>query len=114
MLEIKTSEINRSNLFSKLSFGFSILTIILFCTLINSIPFTIKADEHLPVISKPLIGTTLISTLLGFIFSIISLINRERLKYLKIIGVVINFIMLLIIIGIIGFALLMDWNSMAA
>ena len=97
-------------LYSKLSFTFSALTLILFILLVNSIPSTIKANEGFPIIPKWLILTAASSCFLGFIFCIISLIRKERLKYLKVIGGVLNILLFLFLIGIIGFAIIMDWR----
>ena len=86
------------SLFSKLSFIFSILTILLFICLYNLIPSIVKAGEDVSIPPIWLIVVTKISWISGLICSIISLVRKERLKYLKFIGIVINFLILDIII----------------
>jgi hypothetical protein len=97
-----------SNLFSKLSVAFSGLTLILIIILISYVPSTIKSNEGFPVIPKWLIVVTEISCLSGFTCSMVSLVRKERLKYLKLIGAVLNIFLFLFLFGTIAFALLMD------
>ena len=106
--EIKLS--GEDNLFSKLSITLSGLTLILIILLINSVPSTIKTNESAPIIPKWLIISTVISCFLGVIFSVVSIWRKERLKYLKTIGSVLNVLLFLFLIVVVGFALMMDWK----
>lgn len=107
MVNSETKSTVLRNLFSKLSIAFSGLTLILIILLMNSIPSTIKANEGFPVIPKWLVVSTEISCLLGVIFSIVSLVRKERLKYWKVIGAVLNILLFLFLIGTVGFAAFM-------
>ena len=77
---------------------FSILTIFLFIVMLTYIPLKLKVGDELFPIPNWLIVTTEISWISGLICSIISLVKKERLKYLKFIGIVFNFLILDIII----------------
>ena len=94
--------------YSKLSILFSFLTLTSFLYLFNCIPSTIKANEGFPVIPKWIIALMEASCLLGLVFSIIGLVRKERPKWLKIIGLILNFLLFLLIIGIVAFAFIMD------
>lgn len=92
------SNIRYSTKFSKLSFAFSIINVTLFSRFIYLIPSNMKTKGGVRVISNTFILTMVLCVLVGFIFSIISLIKKEKLKYFKWTGVVLNSIVIFIII----------------
>ena len=87
----------KRNIFSKLAFIFGLLTIALLISLAISFPSKIKVNEGIPIFVTQLIIAIQISCLLGVLFSIISLIRKERLKYFKFIGVLLNFLIVIIL-----------------
>lgn len=97
-----------TNLFSKLSIVFSILTLTLIIVLVNFVIETIKAKKILQAAPSPLVIGTYVSCLLGVIFSILSLIKKEKLRYWKAISATLNIILFLFIIGTILFGLYKD------
>jgi hypothetical protein len=66
------------SIFSKLAFGFSLLTLQLFIWLISSIPSTIKASEGLPVPPKGLVIADWVACAAGFVSTILSYVLKEK------------------------------------
>jgi len=60
-------------------------------------PSLVKPDERFPHGPDWLFDVTKISWVSGLICSIISLVKKERLKYFKIFGIVINFLIFTIL-----------------
>lgn len=88
-------------MYSKLSFFVSLITLILFFYLFNLMPSTIRADENFPSISKWMIAATQLSCLTGLIFTIISFIKKEKIDFLKVTGAILNFLIFILLIGLI-------------
>ena len=110
MIETEIKLTASRNLFSKVAICFSLINLILINVLFSSVPTTIKVDEGFPAIPKSLIMVTELSCFLGLIISIASLVRREKLKYWKTIGIVLNILFFLFLLGTFGFAFLMDWK----
>ncbi len=89
----------KKNNFSRLSFVFSLITLFLIIFLFNQIPSTISANREFPVIPVWIIIVTHISCYSGLFFSIMSFVKKEKLKYLRIAGAVLNILLFAIIIG---------------
>lgn len=94
----------KRNIFSKLAFIFGLLTIALLISLAISFPSKIKVNEGIPIFITQLIMAIQMSCLFGVLFSIISVIRKERLKYIKITGILLNFLIVIILIGLAIFA----------
>jgi len=94
----------KRNTFSKLSFVFSLVTLFFVIFLINQVPSTSRPDQGSPVIPAWVIIATHISCYSGLFFSIMSFVKKERLRYLKTAGAVLNILLFIIIIGSIIFA----------
>lgn len=98
----------KKRIFSYLSFGVSVLSIICLYLLWIKIPRKILASESL---ETPNLGTevaivAMISCVLGLVFSIISFAKREPNSFFKWFGLIISSIIILIFIGSIAFATL--------
>jgi hypothetical protein len=91
----------KSNLFSKLAFGCSMLIISCFVIAFKMTPTVIKTASDLdsPSNFKYIGGGLLIFTTLGVVFSIISIIRKEKLKYFKLIAAIFNILCVLLIFG---------------
>lgn len=81
--------------FSKLAFMVAILNLGLISYIIWSMPTTIIASEGVPVPNDFLIIGSRITIILGFLFSVISLVRKEDAVYLKWIAAWINFLLMI-------------------
>ena len=113
LIDSEHSERTKSATFAKLAFGCGILTLTLFAILfINSLHLFRSLLGH-PIVARMVSFTTLLSLVLGLIFSIISLVRKEQLKYLKAIAVTLNIGLFVLMIGSMIFALVMDIKRMS-
>lgn len=94
-----------SSLFAKLSFGSAMLSLCLIGVLLPLMPSKIRVSEDNAYLNILwfIALTFQTSVLAGFIFSIISLVRKEKLKYLKWIGISLNFLYVLLIIALMIF-----------
>jgi hypothetical protein len=92
-------EKKKNPIYSKLAFGFSLITLTLLIVLINKIPSTLNAIDGPLFIPVGLLLVTLISCLAGTLFSVMSLVRKEELKYFKGIGVSLNLFLFILVIG---------------
>lgn len=92
--------------FSKASFIIAILNISLFVYVISLIPARITAKNGMTLPSHwgIIVAMLCISCLLGFVISIIALARKENMTFYKVIGCVINFIVIALLIASIVFA----------
>lgn len=81
---------DRKPVFTRLAFGTSILTITLCVILFSSYPSTVTKIWRIPTVLFT--RATILSAITGFGFSVTGLIRKEKLKYLKLIGTIVNFI----------------------
>lgn len=96
ILDTSITESNRpAPTFSKLAFMVAVLNIGLIGYIIWSMPTTIKASEGVPVPNEFLIIGSRITIILGFLFSVISLVRKEDAVYFKWIAVWINFLLMI-------------------
>lgn len=91
-------------IFSKLSFGISMLTLLLFVMVIFSFPSKIKVSDGIPFFLRILIVSLQISCLIGLILTIISYMRKEKLRHFKTIGAVLNLLLFSIMVGAIIFS----------
>ena len=94
----------KKSIFSVLSFLFSLITLSFAIFIYDSIPSVMKPGQHFPFVPKWSIVALHSSCYLGLFFSLMSFVKKERLKYLKIISAVLNFLLLACIAGVILFA----------
>lgn len=107
-----TPEKPRGGTFAKLSFGSAMLTLCLAGYLMVLIPDSISpGDERLNAIWMTTLGIE-ISVLVGIIFSVISLIKKEKLRVLKAIGVSLNLLYFLALLGAIALAMFLERGIM--
>jgi hypothetical protein len=99
--------------FSKTAFVFSILTFLLFLIFVANITALFRVRTNNPAILGLIIILLLLSMTLGLIFSIISLVKKERIKYIKGIAAIVNIGLIIVIIGTMIFALIMDLKNMS-
>lgn len=90
---------NSLKTFSYLSFFAGCILIVLFIIMISLFPATYTAREGLPTPSIYLINAIRISSIAGFIFTLLSFINKEPSGIIKWSGALIN---VLCFIGIYG------------
>lgn len=91
---------NPSRVFSKLSFYCSLLNLILLLVTINRIANFFKFETFAIEPLAVLIWALMIGLGIGLIFTLISLINREKLSFFKIAGLIVNLAIVLFIIGV--------------
>ena len=97
-------------MFSILSILFAVITSILIISMFSYIPSTLDAGERMRIIPQWLVWAVRMSCFLGLAFGAISILKKERLKYWKVLGASINFLLFLFMLGVIGFALYMNWK----
>lgn len=102
--EFETS--NRPSTFSRFGFWTSVLTTTICITIMSS--FFLQIKQLFGISIALLVRAFMLSVVFGFVFSIISLVKKEKLKYLKAIGVVINFLFFAFLLAAM-FATLMDF-----
>lgn len=101
------TEPKKSTLFSKISFSVSILgTVFLTLALISISPT--RRDHQSIMIARFLVKATQLCVLTGLFSAVISLVKKEKLKYLKIIGAVLNFLLFSFLVFSVVFAKIMD------
>jgi hypothetical protein len=108
LVENAYSKENKPGVFSKIAFGFAILTFTLFTILLITVtmfPVVSFVNSTLP---KLVSGLVVLSMILGLVFSIISLARREKIKYLKTIAAIVNIGLAVVVFGSMIFALFMD------
>ena len=93
---------------SKIAFGFSILTFVLYLIFVASVTAIFRVKENNAAVTRLIIILLLSSMTLGPIFSIVSLVKKERVRYIKTIAAVVNIGMIIVIIGTITFTLMID------
>lgn len=105
ILDYNFEEPPSSSLFAKLSFGSAMISLCLIGVLLSLMPSKIRVSQDNAFLNILwLIALTFqISVLAGFIFSVISLIRKEKLKYLKWIGISLNFLYVLLIVALMVF-----------
>jgi uncharacterized membrane protein len=108
LIDTEQSQQTKPATFSKLAFGFSMLTFICLIFLFTNILLIMRASGGHPTISKIASFLLLFSMLLGLAFSIVSLVRKEKLKYLKTIAIIINFGLLILMVASIIFNILMS------
>ena len=94
--DIETNSHKKNNLFSKLAFGFAMLSTIFVLALLITIASK-TFNRHAIVFSRTYVRITDICILIGAMLSIISIVKKEKLKYYKVIGIIINFTLFTII-----------------
>ena len=92
------------NIFSKLSFVISLISIGFTYHLISSIPNTITVNEGMPSPQDLNINITLIFCFTGIIFTILSFVKKEKSSWYKWIGAIINIMLFLLFTLSITFA----------
>lgn len=102
--DIDTSHYKRLALFSKLSFAFSIISTILLAASFLSLSSTANN-----AVSRILVRATQASVLTGLTSSILSLVKKEKFKYIKLTGVLLNFMRFLFIVFAYLYATYIDW-----
>ena len=111
ILDEVNGQSQRSNINSKLSFAISLITLICFLMILSQIPTRLKASAGFPAISTTLLIFTLVSCLAGVIFTAISIARKERLKYLKWVGALLNILFFLLIFGSMVYARILDYTN---
>lgn len=91
---------NPSRVFSKLSFYCSLVNLALLAVTINRIVYFFNFESYDIEPLAVLIWALMIGLGIGLIFTLISLINKEKLSFFKITGLIVNLAILLFIIGI--------------
>ena len=97
--------------FSILSFIFSVSTLILVTILFVIIVTHFNQNNGYPM--KPpvaLVSLTQISCISGVVFAIVSMVRKEKLRYIKALGATLNFLLLVLILGLILYAAIIDMN----
>ena len=102
----------RSAVFSKIAFCFSIWTSFLFFIFVANITATFRPKANNPAVLGKLTLLLLLSMTLGLIFSIISLVKKEKIRHIKAIAAVVNIGLIIVILGTMIFALIMDLKNM--
>lgn len=110
--EIEPEKPAPGKVFSILSFAFALLTLVLGIVLmvktqILSSKINVSSLQYPPMI---LIRGVEIACLSGLIFAIVSMLKKEKLRYLKAIGAVLNFLISGLILGLIVFAAIIDMS----
>ncbi len=85
--------------FSKLAFVFSIATIVLFTVMVVVAALTASSYGGSITFLKIFSWIIFLSMVLGLVFSIISLVKKEKLKYFKVIAIILNFGFFILVIA---------------
>ena len=100
--------ITKAPTFSRLAFACSVVALVTFSIIVSKSfsrhPTPVKVDNF-SVINTLILLTSLI---LGVIFSILSFVKKERLKFFKLTGAIMNFLIFLLVTISILFALFKD------
>jgi len=98
-----------SKLFAKLAFATAMITLCLigFAATIPSNVFKTMDYDQLTILYLSARAMQL-TVLAGLIFSIVSLVRREKLKHLKWVGISLNFMYLILMIALIIYARILD------
>ena len=102
---------NKQMIFSIISLILSLVTLGLIIFLISSMPKTIKAREGLQPFFPNLVFLIQIFVLSGIVMSGIAIFRREPSNWQKWLGIGLNGLFLLIIIGLIIFAQVLDYQN---
>ena len=102
ILDHDFEELPKKNTFAKLSFGLAMISLVLITHL--SIAFMDKIKVSAIQVNILEINGLRISILAGFFCSIMSLVRKEKLKYFRNIGIVLNFAYFILVIVAIFFA----------
>jgi hypothetical protein len=103
LTEVESSSNRRRSVYSKLSFIFSVLSI---CLL--TVSFWSMSWPHYRTMTKFLVKAIQGTVFLGLIFSVISIVRKEKIKYIKLIGLILNLLLVLFLIATVIFATVMD------
>lgn len=96
-------------MYSRLAFAFSILSIGLFVYIFSLMHTVVKVDEPLfPIIPACISLSFKAFSLLGFVCSIISLLKKERVRYIKAIGVTLSFLSFFLMLFLTTLVFVMD------
>jgi uncharacterized membrane protein len=112
LVEYEPLQQRKAPTFSKIAFGFSISTFLIYVLFIANITAIIRIKSNNPAFLGITTLCLLLSMILGLVFSIISLARKEKLKYIKAIAAIINFSMVALTVGSMIFALYMDLKNM--
>ena len=104
ILEELVPQKQEENYFSKLSFAFSLITLAFLLYLVKQVPSVSTPTQRFRPIPKWIIVAMHFSCYLGLLFTILSFIKREKSKYLKVAGAILNFLLFAIIFGLVIFA----------
>ena len=99
-------------IFSKIAFGFSVLTFSLFLIFVANVTAIFRVRINNSAVLGMIIMLLLLSMTLGLLFSIISLAKKEKLKYIKNIAAFVNIGLIIVVIGTMIFFLIMDLKNM--
>ncbi len=110
--EIEAEKPIPGKVFSILSFSFALLTLVLGMILmvktqVLSPKINVSSLQYPPMM---LIRGFQLTCLAGFVFSIASVVKKEKLPYLKAIGAVLNILIFGLILALIAFAAIIDMN----
>ena len=92
--------------FAKLAFGMAMFTLCMFGYILARYSGKVRADDfaHLWIFTS----ITQFSILMGLIFSVVSMVRREKLRFIKGVGIGLNFFFFFLVLGASGFAMWMD------
>ncbi len=88
-----------SSKFSRLSFASSLISSVLVLFLLSRVPSHIGPDEFIPTPPMLLVVCTSLSSLLGFLFALLSFIYQEPSSALKWIGGIVNTFLFVVLAG---------------
>jgi phosphoglycerol transferase MdoB-like AlkP superfamily enzyme len=111
LVDIDSSKKSPGAIFSKIAFYFSILTFLIFTIHIVNIWLVLTHRGGNLKASELTGALSFFSMILGLTFSIISLIRKEKIKYIKILAASINIALFVIIIALVIYALIMNFKS---
>lgn len=109
ILDFPEGQQKRSKLFSKLSLTLAVIALFLFGYLFSQISIKVNSDFNFSI-STMIAYLIFTITLGGTIMTVLSFVRKEPSSWIKWVGVVLNFIMLVFIFGSIIFAKMMDNN----
>lgn len=102
----------KSAVFSKIAVGFSIATLLIFLIFIANITALFRIKSNNPAFLGVTTLILLVSMILGVVFSIISIVRKEKLKFIKPFAAVVNIGLFFVVLGTMIFALYMDLKNM--
>ena len=105
-LTIELIHLMEKKTYSKLSFVFSLVSTVIVGYFLSLLPSKIGVNEFVPAPSPFIVVATTLTSILGFLFTVLSFARQEPSSPIKWIGGSINTVIFLLIVGSVVFSII--------